>query len=88
LRGNDINRKREISVELADLEKMEESSPLSATNNTRRATIQQELLTTLDNGEFLASEINRGLVLRGDSNTAYFHRIFNGCKRGKELCSF
>jgi hypothetical protein len=51
LRGVDIKKKRDISMELEELENIEENRNLSPDQRKRRILIQQELLKILDNEE-------------------------------------
>jgi hypothetical protein len=51
LRGVDIKKKRDISMELEELENIEENRNLSPDQRKRKILIQQELLKILDNEE-------------------------------------
>jgi hypothetical protein len=51
LRGVDIKKKRDISMELEELENIEENRNLSPYQRKRKILIQQELLKILDNEE-------------------------------------
>jgi hypothetical protein len=54
----------------------------------KRAELQQELLDILDNEEkFWRQRARDNWLLQGDCNTAYFHRLANGCKRKSTICS-
>jgi hypothetical protein len=51
LRGTDIKKKKDISLELKNLEEKEENENLSPDQRKRKILIQQELLKILDNEE-------------------------------------
>jgi hypothetical protein len=88
LRGRDIKRKKEIGCELEALELQEELYPLDADQIRRRAQIQKELLTIIDREESYWHQRSREKwLLQGDSNTAFFHRMSNGCKRKRTIFS-
>jgi mannosylglycoprotein endo-beta-mannosidase len=82
LRGKNKKRKSDISRELAELENLEEQSPLLPADIVKRAELQQELLDILDREvKFWRQRARDNWLLQGDCNTAYFHRLANGCKR-------
>jgi hypothetical protein len=88
LRGADIKKKRDISSELKELEDLEEMGPLSPTQRERKALLQQEMLQVLDNEEaFWKQRSRENWLLHGDSNSAFFHRAANGCKRKRTIFS-
>jgi hypothetical protein len=88
LRGRDIKRKKEIGSELEALELLEENHPLDASQIRRRAHIQKELLSIIDREETYWHQRSREKwLLQGDSNTSFFHRISNGCKRKRTIFS-
>jgi hypothetical protein len=88
LRGADIKKKKDISNELKELEELEETVPLSPSQRARRSLLQQELLTVLDNEEsFWRQRSRENWLLHGDSNSAFFHRAANGCKRKRTIFS-
>jgi hypothetical protein len=67
---------------------MEEYQSLSATQIRRRAQMQQELLSIIDKEEkYWQHRSREKWVLQGDSNTSFFHRISNGCKRKRTIFS-
>jgi hypothetical protein len=81
LRGKNKKRKSDISRELAELENLEEQSPLLPADIVKRVELQQELLDILDKEEKLWRQRARdNWLLQSDCNTAYFHRLANGCK--------
>jgi hypothetical protein len=88
LRGKNKKRKSDISRELAELENLEEQSPLLPADIVKRAELQQELLDILDKEEKLWRQRARdNWLLQSDCNTAYFHRLANGCKRKSTIFS-
>jgi hypothetical protein len=88
LRGRNKKRKGEISQTLAYLEMREECSPFPVTDIQKRAELQQELLDILEREEcFWRQRARDNWLLQGDSNTAYFHRMANGCKRKSPIFS-
>jgi hypothetical protein len=87
-RGADIKKKRTISSELKDLEGLEETGPLSPTQRKRKIMLQQEMLKILDNEEsFWRQRSRENWLLQGDSNSAFFHRASNGCRRKRTIFS-
>jgi hypothetical protein len=88
LRGADIKKKRTISLELKDLEGLEETGSLSPSQRKRKIMLQQEMLKILDNEEsFWRQRSRENWLLQGDSNSAFFHRASNGCKRKRTILS-
>ncbi|KAK1697578.1 hypothetical protein QYE76_014275 [Lolium multiflorum] len=86
LRGADIKKKKDISFELKELEDLEEMGPLSPFQRSRKVFLQQELLHVLDNEEaFWRQRSRENWLLHGDSNSAFFHRAANGCKRKRTI---
>jgi hypothetical protein len=72
LRGKNKKRKSDISKILAELESMEEQSPLLPADIKKRAELQQELLDILDKEEkFWRQRARDNCLLQGDCNTAY-----------------
>jgi hypothetical protein len=64
------------------LEKREEESSLSAALLERKTQIQTELLKLLEEEElYWHKRSNLNWLLKGDSNTEFFHRYANGKKR-------
>jgi hypothetical protein len=67
---------------------MEEQSPLLPADIKKRAELQQKLLDILDKEEkFWRQRARDNCLLQGDCNTAYFHRLVNGCKRKSTIFS-
>jgi hypothetical protein len=88
LRGRDKKRKSDISLLLAELEMKEEFSKLSASDIQQKAALQQEMLDILDKEEcFWRQRARDNWLLKGDSNTTFFHRMANGCKRKSKIFS-
>jgi hypothetical protein len=88
LRGADIKKKKDISNELKELEGMEELGPLSLSQRDRKIHLQHELLKILEKEEsFWRQRSRENWLLQGDSNTAFFHRAANGCKRKRTIFS-
>jgi hypothetical protein len=88
LRGTDIKNKKDMSTELKELEELEEIGPLSPPQRERRSLLQQEMLKVLDNEEsFWRQRSRENWLLHGDSNSAFFHRAANGCKRKRTIFS-
>jgi hypothetical protein len=55
---------------------------------SKKAELQQELLDILDKEEcFWRQRAKGNWLLQGDSNTTYFHRMTNGCKRKSTIFS-
>jgi hypothetical protein len=67
---------------------LEEIGPLSPIQRERRGLLQQEMLKVLDNEEsFWRQRSRENWLLQGDSNSAFFHRAANGCKRKRNIFS-
>jgi hypothetical protein len=88
LRGADIKRKKDVSTELKNLEDIEEAGLLSSDQRKRKILLQQEMLKILHNEEFFWRQRSReNWLLQGDSNSAFFHRASNGCRRKRTIFS-
>jgi uncharacterized protein (DUF2249 family) len=82
IKGHSKKHKKILKEELMNLEKMEEERSLSATLLERKTQIQTELLRMLEEEElYLHKRSNLNWLLKGDSNTNFFHRYANGKKR-------
>lgn len=81
--------KNEIRRELEDIEKLEEEGPIDVEVCCRRASLLAELNIILTNEElFRLQQSRERWLLKGDQNTAYYHRIANGRKRKNTIHSF
>ena len=72
--------------ELEILEKQEEEKSLDADKLDRKTFMQTELLRLLEEESYWHKRSNSMWLLKGDSNTAFFHRVANG-KKGRTLFS-
>jgi hypothetical protein len=71
-----------LKGELEILEKEEEVRSLDADKLNRKTFIQSELLRLLEEEEsYWHKRSNNMWLLKGDNNTAFFHRVANGKKR-------
>ena len=87
--GHARKRKKWIKEELEEIEKQEEEGPLDPESYERRTTLNTELNEILADEElFWLQHSNERWLLKGDQNTAYFHRIANGRKRKNTIHSF
>jgi len=87
IKGHARKYKRILSEELEKLEKQEEEASLSADMLNRKYFIHAEMLRLTEEEEsYWHKRSNSMWFLKGNSNTAFFHRIANG-KKGKILSS-
>jgi hypothetical protein len=85
LKGHAKKYRISLQNELADLEALEEEGSLPTISLERKTFIQSELLRLNEEEELYWHQIsNENWLLKGDSNTDYFHRKANG-KKGKIL---
>lgn len=83
LKGHTRKYKNILKTELEIIKKQEEEGILNADKLERKSFIQTELLRILEEEEsYWHKRSNCNWLLKGDSNTAFFHRIANG-KKGK-----
>lgn len=70
------------------MEKIEEETILNAENLDRKTFIQSELLKLMEEEEnYWHKRSNCTWLLKGDCNTAFFHKIANGKKRKNTIFS-
>lgn len=82
IRGHGRKYKNILQEELGGLEKMEEEHSLTTNLLERKMFIQKELVEVLEEEEsYWHRRANSNWLLKGDNNTAYFHRVANGKKR-------
>jgi len=87
LKGHTRKYKKKLTKELEILEKLEESA-LSADKLNRKSFIQAEMLKLSEDEEnYWHKRSNSMWILKGDNNTAFFHRIANGKKRKNTIFS-
>jgi mannosylglycoprotein endo-beta-mannosidase len=87
LKGHTRKYKNILKGELEILEKEEEVRSLDADKLNRKTFIQSELLRLLEEEEsYWHKRSNSMWLLKGDNNTAFFHRVANG-KKGTTLFS-
>lgn len=87
--GHNKKRKKVINDELASIESMEEQGPLDPDILDKRATLSGELQQLMVNEElYWLQKSHETWLLKGDQNTAFYHRIFNGKKRKNTIHSF
>jgi hypothetical protein len=88
IRGRDINKKKELTQELVELEAVEETMNLSFDQAKRKCKVQEELLLIYEKDEdFWKQRSREQWLLKGDNNTEYFHRCANGQKRKRTIFS-
>ena len=79
--GHAQNRKNEIKEELEEIEKIEEGEPLTPELYEKRTTLCAKLNDILAGEElFWLEHSNERWLLKGDQNTAFYHRVANGKK--------
>lgn len=87
-KGHTRTYKGILKEELENLEKIEEDNFLDAEKLNRKTFIQFELLRLLEEEEsYWHKRANSTWLLKGDSNTAFFHRVANGKKRKNTIFS-
>ena len=80
--GHTKKRKKVIKDELASIEAMEEQGPLDPDTLVKRASLSGELQQLMVNEElYWLQQSHETWLLKGDQNTAFYHRIANGKKR-------
>jgi hypothetical protein len=85
--GQNKKRKREINEEIMKLENMEEMGQLSETRIRKKNALKVELLKILGEEEYWYKRSHENWLLKGDSNTEFFHKVANG-KRRKQTIFF
>jgi hypothetical protein len=81
LKGHTKKHRLILKRELAEIERMEEESILPPTLLDMKSFIQAELFKLLEEEElYWHKRSNENWLLKGDNNTAYFHRKANGKK--------
>ena len=80
--GANKKKKGELQEELGILESIEESQDLSPNQLLRKSDIQVMLLKMYEEEElYWHQRSNERWLLKGDNNTAFFHRVANGKRR-------
>jgi exonuclease III len=88
LKGHTRKYKNILKEELEKLEKLEEDFILDAENLNRKTFIHSELLRIMEEEEiYWHKRSNNNWLLKGDCNTAFFHRVANGKKRKNTIFS-
>jgi hypothetical protein len=80
-------RKNQIQRDIRELEIVEENETLSDDQIKNRIELKTELFHILDEELYWYKRSHETLLLKGDSNTEYFHRIANGKKRKQSIFS-
>ena len=87
--GHTKKRKKVIKDELASIEAMEEQGPLDHDTLVKRASLSGELQQLMVNEElYWLQQSHETWLLKGDQNTAFYHRIANGKKHKNTIHSF
>jgi hypothetical protein len=81
LKGHTKKHRISLQNELADLEALEEEESLSTLLLERKTAIQAEMLRLNEEEEIYWHQRSNEWLLKGDSNTDYFHKKANGKKR-------
>jgi hypothetical protein len=82
LKGHARKYRMTLKEELDEIEKLEEETILPTTLLDRKTCIQAELLKIMEEEElYWHKRSNENWLLKGDNDTAYFHRKANGKKR-------
>jgi hypothetical protein len=86
--GEMRKKKKEFQDELAVLESIEEDSGLSSEQIERKTWLLVENLKSLEQEELYWYERSHETwLLKGDSNTSFFHKCANGRKRKNNIIS-
>jgi mannosylglycoprotein endo-beta-mannosidase len=88
IKGHTRKHKRILSEELEKLESLGEEMSLSVDMLSKKSLIQTEMLRLTEEEEnYWHKRSNNMWLLKGDNNTAFFHRIANGKKRKNTIFS-
>jgi hypothetical protein len=88
LKGHTRKYKNILKKELETLEKLEEENMLDADKLDKKSFVQSELLRLSEEEEiYWHKRANCNWLLKGDNNTAFFHRVANGKKRKNTIFS-
>jgi hypothetical protein len=79
LKGHARKYRMNLKEELAEIERLEEETILPTILLDRKTCLQAELLKIMEEEElYWHKRSNENWLLKGDNNTAYFHRKANG----------
>lgn len=88
LQGELRKKRKDIQAELSELEEKEEIVGLSPSSLWRKAELIKENLTLLDQEEtYWYNRSHESWLLKGDSNTKFFHKCANGRRRKNKIIS-